>query len=200
MANEPIKFTYDEKARHLDQQDSRLRGYFPYFLWNGSIPSYKHIKIWGLRLYIINERVTRNKLDDRSHQGYFMLYAATTGVILYWKPDKTLVIHRAHNFWFDESNYRLYIEYKHTPISLKIQKYPESCIHNSDLFNLIPCVIDITYTIFSDTTVITYEIELPPSGKKVGFNLLDNKYFTIPYITDTIPNSPDVYQLSTHFV
>ena len=43
--------------------------------------------------------------------------------------------------------------------------------------------------------MITYEIYLPPSGKKVGFNLLDDEDFTIPYITDTIPNSPAGNQL-----
>ena len=41
----------------------------------------------------------------------------------------------------------------------------------------------------------TYKIELPPSGKKVGFNLLDGDDFKIPYITDTIPNLPDIHQL-----
>ena len=40
-----------------------------------------------------------------------------------------------------------------------------------------------------------YEIELPPLGKKVGFNLLDDEDFKIPYITDTIPNSPAGHQL-----
>ena len=40
-------------------------------------------------------------------------------------------------------------------------------------------------------------MELPPSGNKVGFNLLDDEYFTIPYITDTIPNSPAGHQLPT---
>ena len=43
--------------------------------------------------------------------------------------------------------------------------------------------------------MITYDIELPPSGKKTGFNLLDDEYFTIPYITDTIPNFPAGHQL-----
>ena len=55
---------------------------------------------------------------------------------------------------------------------------------------MIPCELDITSTPFSDTKTITYDIELPPFGKKVGFNLLDDEYFTIPYITDTTPNSP----------
>ena len=38
--------------------------------------------------------------------------------------------------------------------------------------------------------MITYGVGLPPSGKKVGFNLLDDGDFTNPYITDTIPNLP----------
>ena len=45
--------------------------------------------------------------------------------------------------------------------------------------------------------MITYEIELPPSGKKFGFNLLDDEDFTIPFITDTTPNSPDGQKLPT---
>ena len=31
--------------------------------------------------------------------------------------------------------------------------------------------------------------------KKVDFNLLDDEYFTIPYITDTIPNSSASHEL-----
>ena len=33
--------------------------------------------------------------------------------------------------------------------------------------------------------------------KKVSFNLLDDEDFTIPYITDTIPNAPSGHQLLT---
>ena len=60
---------------------------------------------------------------------------------------------------------------------------------------MIPCEIDITPTTFSDTTLITYEIELPPSGNKSGFILMDDEDFTIPYITNTIPNTPAGHQL-----
>ena len=124
-----------------------------------------------------------------------MGYAATTGVILYWKPDQPFIVHRAHHVWFDEYNYRFSIEDKHTTGSLLLRNDPEVHIHHSDLLNLIPCKPDITYTPFSDETIITYEIELPPSGKKIGFNLLDDEDFTIPYITNTIPNSPAGHQL-----
>ena len=132
----------------------------------------------------------RKKLDDRSHRAYFMGYADTTGVILYWKPDQPFIIHRAHHVWFDGYNSSLSIEDKHTPGSLLLRQDPEDHIHNSELLNLIPCELDLTSTPFRYETIITYDIELPPSGKKIGFNLVDDEYFTIPYITDTIPNSP----------
>ena len=77
-----------------------------------------------MRVYIINGRATRNKLDDRSHRDNFIGYAATTGVIIYWKPDQPFIIHRDHHVWFDEYNYRLSIEYKHTPGCLLLSYLP----------------------------------------------------------------------------
>ena len=43
--------------------------------------------------------------------------------------------------------------------------------------------------------MITYDIELTPSENKIGFNLLNDEDFTIPYITDITPNSPAGDQL-----
>ena len=83
-----------------------------------------------MRVYIINGRAKRKKLDDRSHQDYLMGYEATTGVILYWKPDQQFIIHRAHHVWFDEYNYRLYTEDNHTTGYRLLQKAPEGHIHD----------------------------------------------------------------------
>ena len=83
-----------------------------------------------MRVYIINVRVTRNNIDDVSNRGSFMGYAATTGFILYWKPDQPFVIHRAHHVWFDEYNSRLSIEDKHTTGYLLLPHDLESLIHN----------------------------------------------------------------------
>ena len=58
--------------------------------------------------------------------------------------------------------------------------------------------LDITSTPFCGTKIITYVIELPPDGKKIGINLLDDAYFTTPYIIDTIQNSPASNELPTH--
>ena len=118
-----------------------------------------------------------------------MVYAATRKVIVFWKPDQPFIIHRADHVWFDEYNYRLFIDDKHNPGSLLLRQDPEGSIHGPDLLNMIPWELDLTFTPFSDETIITYVIELPPSGKKIGFNLLADEDFTIPYITDTIPNS-----------
>ena len=122
-------------------------------------------------------------------------HLVSTGVILYCKPDQNIIVYRAHHVWFDEYNSCISIEDKHTPGSLVLRQYPEGHIHYSYPLNLIPCKLDLTSTPFIDETIITYYIELPPSGKKIGFNLLDDEYFTITYITDTIPNSPAVCQL-----
>ena len=109
-----------------------------------------------------------------------MGYIDTTGVIIYCNPGHNFVIHRYHHVWFDEHNCCLSIEDKQNPGYLPIQQYPESIIHNSDLLKLIPCTLDITSNPFSNTTMIKNEIELSPSGKKIGFNLLDDENFTIP--------------------
>ena len=87
-----------------------------------------------------------------------MEYAATTGVILYWKPDQPFIIHRSNHVWFDEYNSRLSIEDKRTPGSLLLRQYHEGHINDSDLLNLIPCKLDLTSTTFSYETIITYEI------------------------------------------
>ena len=62
---------------------------------------------------------------------------------------------------------------------------------------MITCELDLTPNTFSDTTILTYEIELPPSGKKIGLYVLDDEYFIIPYVIDTIPNSPSSNHLQT---
>ena len=81
-------FAYQYVICIFCQTENGFHGNVTYFLWHVSIPSYKNIKIWVMRVYIINGRVTINMLDDRSHRVYFMVYLANTGVILYWNPDK----------------------------------------------------------------------------------------------------------------
>ena len=62
-----------------------------------------------MRVYIINGRVQRNNVDDRSHRGYFIGYEANTGVIIKYNPDRPFVINIDHHVWFDEYNFCLFI-------------------------------------------------------------------------------------------
>ena len=96
-----------------------------------------------------------------------MEYSATKGVVLYWKPDQPFFIHRAHNVWFDEYNSCISIEDKHNKGSLLIRQDPGSRVPCSYLLNLIPCELGLKSIPFFYTKILTYEIELPPSGKKL---------------------------------
>ena len=60
------------------------------------------------------------------------------------------------------------MEHKHNPGYLVFQLGTEIILHSSDLINLIPCELDLTSTPFSDTTILTYEIELTPDGNKIS--------------------------------
>ena len=62
---------------------------------------------------------------------------------------------------------------------------------------MITCELGITSYPYIDTTIVTYEIELPTDGKTVALNLLDDADFTIPYVIDKIQNSPAGNQILT---
>ena len=65
--NEPWCFAYHYAIWISRRTENILRGDVPYLLWYGKRPSYKHIKIWGLRDYIINGRFTKKNIDNISH-------------------------------------------------------------------------------------------------------------------------------------
>ena len=106
---EPWLFAYQCAIWISCQTENRFRDDVSCFLCLGTRPSYKHIKIWGVIVYIINVRVTRNNIDDISHCAYFVGYAATTRVIIYWDPDQHFAIIISHHVWFDAYNFRLSI-------------------------------------------------------------------------------------------
>ena len=58
-------------------------------------------KYGALKSKFPNGHITRKKLENKSNQFHFMGYAATTGVILYWKLDQTYFLHLSHHAWFD---------------------------------------------------------------------------------------------------
>ena len=98
-----------------------------------------------------------------------MVYAYTKEVIIHWNPYQPLHTPRVYHDCFYEYNYSLSTEDKHTHGYLLLQKYPESILLIYYMHNYIPCELDVKYTPFCDTKILTYEVELLPSGKKIGF-------------------------------
>ena len=47
-------FAYQYAIWISRRTENIFRGDVPYLIWHGKINSYKHIKIWGVRVYIIN--------------------------------------------------------------------------------------------------------------------------------------------------
>ena len=68
------------------------------------------------------------------------------------------------------------------------------------MINFIPCKVDIKSNPFCDTTILSYEIELPFYGNKIGFSLLDAEIFTTPSVIDTIPKTPAIHKLTTQYI
>ena len=85
-----------------------------------------------------------------------MGYVDNTVVILYCNPYQPFGIHRSHNAWFDEYNFSLSIEDKHTLDYLLFQQYPKIIRNNLYLINFIPCELDLASTIFLDAKIIPY--------------------------------------------
>ena len=133
-----------------------IHGGVLYFLCNLLISSYKHINVWGLRIDIINGHVIRRKRDNRSHYAYFVGYADTALVIIYYNQDQNFYIHRAHHDWFDEYNYCLSIEDNYTPSYLLLLQDTENLLRDLDLLNLIQCKLYLIFDPFCDTTMIKY--------------------------------------------
>ena len=120
---------------------------------------------------------------------YFLRYAATTGVIIYWKTDQTFVIHRYHHVWFGTYNSCLSIENKHTQCYLLLQQYPESLIHNSDLLNLIPCKLDVISNPFRDKKL---------SYTKLSYLILERKFNTIYWMMKILQSLISLVQYQIH--
>ena len=69
-----------------------------------------------MRVYIINGRVTRKKLDDRSHRLYLLGHAATTRVIIYCKPDQPFL--STYPIMFDFINIIIVSPYNTSPLQV----------------------------------------------------------------------------------
>ena len=66
-------------------------------------------------------------------------------------------------------------EDKHIPGFLLTKQDPEIfLLQNNDQMNLVPCELDLSSISLGNAKIITYELWFPPTGKKIGFNFMDD--------------------------
>ena len=99
-------------------------GTTPYKAWFNRIPNYSDMRIFGSHVYVVNTYVTRQKLDSRTFLGYYLKFASTTRVVVYYNPT-TKKIGRSSHVYFDELNVGLNSTHKPKFGEILIQKYPD---------------------------------------------------------------------------
>ena len=79
----------------------------------------------------------------------------------------------------------------------QLWKYPEEFIQKKPRqTSLVTYELSLSNATFADAKIVKYELALKPLGNKVGLNLMDDEYFIIPYIYNTIPNLPEKIRIA----
>ena len=52
-------------------------GVTPYELWNGTIPNLKHLRVFGVKAFVLKKGPGRRKLDEKSIEGRLVGYSET---------------------------------------------------------------------------------------------------------------------------
>ena len=158
-------------------------GTTPYQAWFDRIPHYRDMRIFGSHVYVVNTDVTRQKLDPRTFLGFFLKFASTTRVIVYYNP-RTKKIARSSHVYFDELNVGL--------------KPTDKTKFGTDLIESYPTIPDTTKYSISETKIQTipilqypitkYKIILPDFNETCIIKFYDDKTFNLPYIK-SIPST-----------
>jgi len=86
--------------------DSIINNEIPFTVWNGRVPSVRHLKVYGCLTYARLPDQQQKKLDDRAIESIFVGYATQTRGYRLWCPQKGDVITTKHvKFAEDKSGY-----------------------------------------------------------------------------------------------
>ena len=72
----------------------------PYELWFGKKPSWKHLHIFGCRVYVHKDQTTA--LDENNERGIFLGYGPSTSCVYYRTLKPPHKINRSHHVRFDD--------------------------------------------------------------------------------------------------
>ena len=141
----------------------------PYFLVFHKRPDYRQLHVFGAICNVIKDET--NKLLPRGTQGLFMGYGNTTKAPLYF-CHQTRAIHRSHHRIVNDASHRTNLENIFTSPSKDTPTFTPSTIH-----------LDLMPTPFHNQILHTYEITIPHHATHAGFEIKDDTYFNIPYIS-----------------
>ena len=159
-------------------------GTTPYYAWFHRKPLYRDMRIFGSHVYIVNTDVTRQKLDTRTFLGYFLKFASTTRVVVYYNPN-TKKIARSSHVYFDELNVGLKPHHKSKLGTDLIKIYPKT----PDTENYSLSEIKIQPLPILTHPITTYKIILPDFNETCTLKFYDDNAYGIPYIKSIPPTS-----------
>ena len=164
----------------------------PYQAWFQRKPQYSDMRIFGSHVYVVNTDVTGQKLDTRTFLGYFLKFASTTRVVVYYNPN-TKKLARSSHVYFDELNVGSKSHHNSKFGTELIKTYPKtpdtSQYQYSDINKqLIPIL---------QHPITTYKIILPDINVTCNLKFYDDDTYSIPYIKSIAPSSYIGKQLPT---
>eukprot|EP00978_Attheya_sp_CCMP212_P030984 scaffold115760_cov65-Attheya_sp.AAC.3 len=178
----------------------------PYEAWHNKKPSFKDMLIFGSVFYILNATVSRQALDARSMtdlckilsendvDGYFMGYANTMKIIIYWDP-KTNIIKRAHHCFVDKFETRVSPHQRHTPGALLLTEAPgghyDPIPPPPDNVRFQISSFNIQTSPFPADEMHSFQISIPPQGRRFHIQVGDDdQEYHIPFIDRVYVDSP----------
>ena len=131
----------------------------------------------------VRAKLTRQKLDARTFLGYFLKFASTTCIIVYYNP-ATNKIGRSAHVYFDELNVGLKTDHKPKFGKALIENYPST----PDPTKFEISTIQTQELPILQHPITTYKLLLPIINETTSIKFYDDTTFGIPYIR-SIPAS-----------
>ena len=123
-----------------------------------------------------------------------MVYSNFAKSILYFDPNNCRIKRTVH-CCIDHYGVKLNSDKYMSLGALMIQEYPSGVYQPFTTppdtnIRLIQPSLDILYSLFASTKILTLEVLLPPSGNPTNITILDDPIFSIPYIYQVTRHPP----------
>ena len=130
-------FVAEDTAFKLRRTYHTATGTTPYYSWFNKVPEYTDMRIFGSHVYVVDTDVTRQKLDAKTFLGYFLKFASTTRVVVYYNPTTNKIGRSAH-VYFDELNVGLKSDHIYYQKLMKMLQLNSMIIKSSEFHILDP--------------------------------------------------------------